>query len=81
MTLEANPEDVTQAAARAWIAAGINRISVGVQSLADPELAAVGRRHDAARARAALEILAADGVSTLGRPHPRPAGADALDLP
>ena len=66
VTLEANPEDVTQAAARAWIAAGINRISVGVQSLADPELAAVGRRHDAARARAALEILAAEGVSTSG---------------
>ena len=31
-----------------WMAAGVKRISVGVQSLADPELSAVGRRHDAA---------------------------------
>ncbi len=66
VTLEANPEDVTPAAARAWIAAGVNRISVGVQSLADAELAAVGRRHDAARARAALELLAAEDVPTSG---------------
>jgi oxygen-independent coproporphyrinogen-3 oxidase len=66
VTLEANPEDVAAAAARAWIAAGVNRVSVGVQSLADAELAAVGRRHDAARARGALETLAALGVSVSG---------------
>ncbi len=66
VTLESNPEDVTSPAVRDWVAAGVNRISVGVQSLADPELAAVGRRHDAFRARAALEILAAEGVSSSG---------------
>ncbi len=57
---------MTAAAARAWIAAGVNRVSVGVQSLADAELAAVGRRHDASRARAALETLAAENVSLSG---------------
>ena len=43
VTLEANPEDVSSAAARDWAAAGVTRVSVGVQSFADRELAAVGR--------------------------------------
>lgn len=78
VTLEANPEDVTAAAARAWIAAGVNRVSVGVQSLHDAELSAVGRRHDASRARAALETLAAEAVALsgdliLGLPEQTPA--------
>lgn len=66
VTLEANPEDVSEAAVDAWVAAGVSRISLGVQSLADAELAAVGRRHDAGRALAALEALRASGVSTSG---------------
>ena len=41
-------------------------MSVGVQSLADGELSAVGRRHDAARARAALALLAPSGLSVSG---------------
>jgi putative oxygen-independent coproporphyrinogen III oxidase len=65
-TLEANPEDVTEGAARAWKAAGVNRVSVGVQSFEDAELSAVGRRHDAARAARALEILAAEDFSISG---------------
>ena len=47
VTLEANPEDVNSEAADAWRAAGVNRVSVGVQSFEDAELSAVGRRHDA----------------------------------
>lgn len=66
ITLEANPEDVTEEAARAWIRAGVTRISVGVQSLEDRELSAVGRRHDAGRARAAVALLADSGVSVSG---------------
>jgi oxygen-independent coproporphyrinogen-3 oxidase len=63
VTLEANPEDVTSRGVRAWTELGVNRVSVGVQSLEDRELAAVGRRHDATRARQALEILLAEGLS------------------
>jgi putative oxygen-independent coproporphyrinogen III oxidase len=63
VTLEANPEDVTAERAAGWMAAGVNRVSVGVQSLHDPELSAVGRRHDADRARGALGELAREGVS------------------
>ncbi len=63
VTLEANPEDVTMSLRDAWAAAGVNRVSVGVQSFDDGELAAVGRRHDAAGARRALERLAGIGLS------------------
>jgi oxygen-independent coproporphyrinogen III oxidase len=66
VTLEANPEDVTPERADAWAAAGVNRVSVGVQSLEDRELTAVGRRHDATRAAAALEILLTAGFSVSG---------------
>jgi len=66
VTLEANPEDVTPERVHAWAAAGVNRVSVGVQSLEDRELAAVGRRHDAARARAALDALVTAGLSVSG---------------
>ena len=66
VTLEANPEDVTPDAVAAWRAAGIGRVSVGVQSLADAELSAVGRRHDAAGARTALERLTGAGLSVSG---------------
>jgi len=66
VTLEANPEDVTRDAVAAWRDAGVNRVSVGVQSLADTELSAVGRRHDAAKARAALESLARSGLAVSG---------------
>jgi len=63
VTLEANPEDVTVELRDAWIRAGIGRVSVGVQSLEDAELSAVGRRHDAAGARRALDRLAGAGLS------------------
>jgi oxygen-independent coproporphyrinogen-3 oxidase len=63
ITLEANPDDVTPELARAWKDAGVNRVSVGVQSFHDSELSAVGRRHDAGGARRALEELAQTGLS------------------
>jgi oxygen-independent coproporphyrinogen-3 oxidase len=66
VTLEANPEDVTEDAVAAWRDAGVNRVSVGVQSLEDRELAAVGRRHDAVKARGALERLTTSGLSVSG---------------
>ena len=66
VTLEANPEDVTPEAVRAWKSAGVNRVSVGVQSFEDAELAGVGRRHDAARAASALDILAGAGLAVSG---------------
>ncbi len=66
VTLEANPEDVSPATARDWAAAGVTRVSVGVQSFDDRELTAVGRSHDAAAARRALETLGGNGLSISG---------------
>ena len=66
ITMEANPDDVSPELVLRWTAAGVNRISLGVQSFADRELAAVGRRHDAASARAALETLLDRGLSVSG---------------
>src|SRR5260221_4089437 len=45
VTLEADPETVTAEKTVAWVAAGINRVSFGVQSFCDEELQAAGRMH------------------------------------
>ena len=66
VTLEANPDDVARVPVAAWKEAGVNRVSLGVQSFSDRELAAVGRRHDARAARSALETLLAAGLSVSG---------------
>ena len=56
ITLEANPTSVEAASLAGFRAAGVNRVSLGVQSL-DPEaLARLGRQHSADQAIAALEI-------------------------
>jgi oxygen-independent coproporphyrinogen-3 oxidase len=65
ITLEANPEDVTDAAAAVWRGAGINRISLGVQSFDDRVLQWMHRVHDAPRARAAVRMLRAAGFDNL----------------
>jgi oxygen-independent coproporphyrinogen-3 oxidase len=57
ITLEANPDDVSSERVDSWKAAGATRVSLGVQSFQDRELAAVGRRHDAADAARALDLL------------------------
>jgi oxygen-independent coproporphyrinogen III oxidase len=54
ITLECNPEDVTLGHLRAARAAGVNRLSLGLQSLNDATLTALGRTHDAAAGRAAF---------------------------
>ncbi|HUR83135.1 MAG TPA: radical SAM family heme chaperone HemW [Thermoanaerobaculia bacterium] len=62
ITLEANPEDVTEDAIRAWRDLGVNRISVGVQSFHDDELQAIGRAHDRARAIEAVTLIVSSGA-------------------
>src|SRR5881397_2125114 len=54
VTLEANPETVTESRLRAFRDAGINRISFGVQSFREDELRRLSRMHTADRARQAL---------------------------
>ncbi len=60
ITLEANPGTVEQGRFQAYRAAGINRLSLGIQSFDDDKLRALGRIHDGREARAA--VVAAHGA-------------------
>ena len=59
ITLEANPDDITPDLVAAWRDAGINRVSIGVQSFDDRVLRYLGRRHDADAAARACETVGA----------------------
>ena len=59
ITLEANPGTFERDRFRAYRAAGVTRLSIGVQSFNDAQLAAIGRVHDAAQAHAAVAEAAA----------------------
>jgi putative oxygen-independent coproporphyrinogen III oxidase len=59
ITLEANPSSVEAARLGAFRAAGINRVSLGIQALDDEALRFLGRRHDLGEALAALEAARA----------------------
>jgi oxygen-independent coproporphyrinogen-3 oxidase len=75
VTLEADPETVTPEKAAAWAAAGINRVSFGVQSFNDLELKSSGRMHRREDVYRAAPILRAAGIQNLsfdlivGLPH------------
>lgn len=58
ITLEANPTSIEASKFRDFRSAGINRVSVGVQSLRDEQLQFLGREHNAAEALKALDIAA-----------------------
>ena len=66
ITLEANPDDVTPEKLRLWKDLGVNRLSLGVQSLNDSELRFLGRRHNAVQARRALDLAREAGFDNLG---------------
>jgi len=56
ITIEANPGSVEAARFRGYRAAGVNRASLGVQSLRDDILKSLGRIHSVAEAKAAIEV-------------------------
>jgi oxygen-independent coproporphyrinogen-3 oxidase len=59
ITLEANPTSIEAGRFRAYAAAGVNRVSIGVQALEAAALAFLGREHSAAQAVAAVELARA----------------------
>ena len=65
ITLEANPESATAAALEGYRAAGVNRLSFGVQSFRDEELKRLGRLHSAAGARDAVSRARQAGFDNL----------------
>jgi len=74
VTVECNPTSLDAARAAALAEAGVNRLSIGVQSLRDEELAFLGRLHDA---RGALEAVRA----ALASPIPRVSADLIFGLP
>src|SRR5438552_13915931 len=75
VTLEADPETVEAEKAAAWVRAGINRVSFGLQSFADKELIAAGRMHRRADIYRVVPILREAGIQNIsfdliaGLPH------------
>lgn len=57
ITLEVNPEDLTETNLTAWQALGINRLSIGVQTMNDKLLAWMNRNHRGADTRNGLNLL------------------------
>ena len=65
ITLEANPGAVDVARFAAFREAGVNRLSIGIQSFRNEKLHALGRVHDAAQAEAAFSAARAAGFSNV----------------
>jgi oxygen-independent coproporphyrinogen-3 oxidase len=86
MSCEANPGTLDAAMADTLVRNGVNRVSLGVQSFHDPTLELLGRIHNAAEARKAVQDLRAAGVDNLsvdllfGLPTPQDTTALNLDV-
>jgi oxygen-independent coproporphyrinogen-3 oxidase len=65
VTVECNPDDVTSAMMTTYAAAGVNRVSIGVQSMVPHVLAALGRRHVPAHVAQAVEHARAAGIGAV----------------
>ena len=65
ITMEANPGDITLERAKAWRRMGINRLSIGVQSMDNELLQLIGRRHTAEQARKAVAAAQAAGFDNI----------------
>jgi oxygen-independent coproporphyrinogen-3 oxidase len=65
ITLEANPDDVSPACARAWRDAGINRVSLGAQTFSPDALRWMRRTHDADQITLAVDHLRNAGIAQL----------------
>ncbi len=64
-SMEANPSSITEQRAGVWRQAGVNRISIGVQSLEADALTFLGRVHDAERAIAAVGEVRTAGFTSI----------------
>ncbi|MBX2814925.1 MAG: radical SAM family heme chaperone HemW [Saprospiraceae bacterium] len=65
VTLEANPDDMEMAKLEKWAEAGVNRLSIGVQSFQEEDLRFMNRAHNAREARRAIEEAQTAGFYNL----------------
>lgn len=64
-TIEANPDNIRRGTVCIWKDLGINRVSLGVQTLDDKVLKSIGRRHSAKKALEAINIINDCGISNI----------------
>jgi putative oxygen-independent coproporphyrinogen III oxidase len=64
ITVECNPDDVSEAMFETYAGAGVNRVSIGVQSMVPHVLRALGRTHDPANVRRTVRAARAVGLPT-----------------
>ena len=65
ITLEANPEDMTEAQIHAWLELGVTRLSLGVQSFHDDTLAWMNRAHTGNQAERAIRLAHELGMTSM----------------
>ncbi|MEP6683563.1 MAG: radical SAM family heme chaperone HemW [Parafilimonas sp.] len=65
ITLEANPDDINEEKLSAWKEAGINRLSIGVQSFFDEDLQWMNRAHNTAQAYKSIELAMKNGFTNI----------------
>jgi len=79
VTVECNPDDVSVAMLETYVAAGVNRVSIGVQSMVPGVLRVLGRRHDPANVERAVADARAVGLPTFNLDLIYGAAGETLD--
>jgi oxygen-independent coproporphyrinogen-3 oxidase len=65
ITLEANPDDITDDICKLWKKAGINRLSIGIQSFSEEELIFMNRAHNVKQAENSIKTAQIHGLTNL----------------
>ncbi len=65
ITLEANPDDITEARIAAWKNAGINRLSIGIQSFREKDLKWMNRAHTVEEALNCADLAVRNGIDVI----------------
>lgn len=79
ITVECNPDNVTVELLEAYVAGGVNRVSLGVQSMSTHVLGALGRQHDQRNVRLAVDAVRQVGLSSFNLDVIYGAAGEALD--
>ncbi|HXO74187.1 MAG TPA: radical SAM protein, partial [Puia sp.] len=65
ITLEANPDDIDTARLQSWRKAGVNRLSIGIQSFFEEDLQWMNRAHNAIQAADCIRLAQAEGFDNI----------------
>ena len=79
ITVECNPDDVTVELLRTYRSAGVNRVSLGVQSMSPHVLSALGRTHDVRNVDLAVSAIREAGIPTFNLDLIYGAAAESVD--